>query len=158
MDPLLLAEQVERTLAQTYETFPYARVPSPWLEEWMQWRAWRQYKLDNDFWQWQTTCAYNEMNTTFDYTDRGVIEFDGDTILCLMEPGHDGECGFGRDTVVHPTGYLYFTNQDRGMTRWQAEFVVLRTDSPHMGRRARIVTDRIDQVVEEFRGNQTKSR
>lgn len=80
---------IDRAFVQTIERGgTYAVVPAPWLNCW----ADTGYTMGIEF-SWPTRCWYarpilSEVNLT-------LVEQDGDGnyLVCLLDVGHDGECG-----------------------------------------------------------------
>jgi len=73
----------------------YAVVPQPWLEEWMHWVADR----GGGRFQWWLCCGAKGRNwyvsdTTKEYDyGKPPMDDEGNIILCLLEHGHEGDCG-----------------------------------------------------------------
>lgn len=90
---------MDRALAQTTDAgFVYAALPEPWWEAWVQWQADRAM---TDCWLWMGSCLAPG------WALDKIPVVDGDVWLCLLAPGHEGDCGWAHlsshDTQPVPT-------------------------------------------------------
>jgi hypothetical protein len=80
---------VDRSLAQTKKAgMTYASVPTPVFEEWANWCADNASGIS-----WRTTCITANSNARTQ-TIEVQLDDDGNVLLCLLDRGHAGQCGF----------------------------------------------------------------
>lgn len=96
---MLIPSAVDRAVAQTHASgLKYAVMPKPVFIEWVQWCNTNGSRLP-----WRLICiGPGDGEANVDETE------EGDVVICLLHPGHEGDCG-GRDflamtdQVVNPT-------------------------------------------------------